>query len=161
MKKAQIKLFESIAILVIFIILVAIGIRFYSSAQINSLREAQTRFSRLDSVKTSIIISNMPEISCSFEGITDTSCTDLYKVKAWVELNADTTDLSFKDFYYRQLGASLIVVHELYPEDIPYIIYNQSTQQTSSDYLMIPTVIHRPSNKNNHFGILAIRTYYG
>lgn len=159
-KKSQIKLFESIAVLVIFIVLVSIGVRFYASVQTSSLREAQIKFSRLDSVKTSIIISNMPELSCSFEGITDTSCTDLYKILAWESLTNDPNDLSFRDYYYTQLGKSLIRIEELYPQQKSIIVYNETEEGASSDYLMVPTVIHRPSDKKNLFGILHIRTYY-
>ena len=159
-KKSQIKLFESIAVLVIFIVLVSIGVRFYASVQMNSLREAQIKFSRLDSVKTSIIIANMPELSCSFEGITDTSCTDYLKLLAWEKLTNDPNDLSFKDFYYTQLGKSLIQVEELYPDEQYIVAYNESENGTSSDYLMVPTVIHDPAYKENKFGILHIRTYY-
>ena len=78
--KAQVKLFESIAVLIIFVFLVSIGITFYTNVQTNALDQAQIKFSRLDAVKTSISLSNMPELQCSQQGVQDSACIDLTKI---------------------------------------------------------------------------------
>jgi hypothetical protein len=159
-RKAQVKIFESIAVLIMFVFLVAIGVKFYSNTQMASLEEAQIKFSRLDSVKTSIVLSNMPELTCSFEAVSDRLCVDLYKIQAWNELM--NKSVQFKDYYYGQLGESKIIIDRVYPDRKNFTIYNNPPKRnnSNSDFLMVPTTIYSPLTKQGQLGIINIKTYY-
>lgn len=165
MKKSQIRLFESIAVLIIFVFFVAIGIRFYASAQERSLTEAALEFSELDAVKTTLLLANMPEIACSFQGITDVGCLDLYKIKAWEEIMNDPQRLNFLEHYIPLLGLSEVTITEIYPDSgRSWVVYNSSLGNFSyrlvgETRLQIPTTIYDPSTNRNTFGVLAVRTY--
>jgi hypothetical protein len=164
MKRSQIRLFESIAVLLIFVFFVAIGIRFYSNAQIRSLNEAATEFSELDAVKTTLVLSTMPEIACSFQGITDVGCLDLYKIISWEAIMSDPTKMGFLEHYIPLLGLSEITIEELYPHNRSWIIYNSSLGNFSirvvgETRLQIPTTIFDPVTQKNSFGVLRVKTY--
>ncbi|MFT4326123.1 MAG: hypothetical protein ACMXYK_01340 [Candidatus Woesearchaeota archaeon] len=157
-KKGQIKIFESIAVLVIFVFLVAIGISFYTNMQMNQLDRVRTSFSRLDAVKTSVVLSNMPEIACSNEGVIEVTCKDLYKVLAWQELT--DTDVRFIDYYFRHLGQSLVEIQMIYPTSNTITVYNNTLDRADASTLLLPTVLHNPSTGRDQLGMLFIRSYY-
>ncbi|MGM5483639.1 MAG: hypothetical protein ACQER9_01835 [Nanobdellota archaeon] len=157
-RKSQIKLFESIAVLVIFVFLLAIGMKFYTNVQLGSLEEAERKFKRLDSLKSSVVLSNLPEISCSKEGITDSNCFNLYKIKSWSDLIKE--DAKFTDYYVTVLGNSMIEIQSIYPKEKTWTIYNSSVGG-SYDYTVIPITIYDSIEDQNNFGILKIKTFYG
>lgn len=128
----------------------------------NNLRMAEREFSELNSVKTSIILSSLPEITCSMQGVIETSCLDLYKVIAWNELMEDEeNNLKFIDYYVPILGNSEIFVERIYPgPKQKWTLYN-STLEGSFDYLRVPVILHDTINRKNQLGILHIKTYYG
>jgi hypothetical protein len=160
--KSQIKLFESIMVLVVFVFLIAIGLRFYTTTQANSLKNIAAEISTLDSLKTTIVLANMPDIACTFEGDSDLSCIDLYKVRAWATLMEEGT--SFVDKYISLVGLSDIIVERLYPDPYNWTIYNSSFQNSGytilgSTYISVPTTIFDPVNRKNQLGIIHVRTY--
>jgi hypothetical protein len=162
-RKAQVKLFESIAVLIVFVFLVAIGMKFYTNAQLSSLREAQSDFSQLDAVKTSVVLSHLPEIGCSEDGLAQSTCLDLFKIIAWNTLLHGPDSLVFVDSYLPLLGFSEITVTRLYPLYLAgnsWTIYNASVENVSSDLLQIPMLLYDPVKDKHQFGVLKIRTYY-
>jgi len=161
-KKAQIKLFESIAVLIIFIFLVSIGMKFYTASQLNSLKEAQKKISKLDSVKTAIELSNLPELACSKQGVFDKSCIDLNKLNAWTTKINDKENLRFRDYYYSSLGQSKITLKIIYPpHDHEFKLYDASRESENSDHIFVPINVYDPATKRNMLAIINIKTYYG
>lgn len=158
-KKAQIKLFESIAVLIVFVFLVSIGMRFYSSIQMQDFEDAQRDFFQMNSIKASTIISHLPEITCSFAGTSETACFDLHKIYAWNSLMSDSQNIVFANYYLPLLGNSEIVVEEVYPLTNSWIIYNNSLE-SSFDYMRIPITIYDPVTKKNSVGVMHVKTYY-
>mgnify|MGYP006302726549 CR=1 FL=1 len=166
-KKAQIRLFESIAVLVIFVFIIALGLKFYTNVKIAKLKDAEARFSELDAVKSAIILSNLPEISCSFQGISETACFDLYKVIAWNnKMNGGPSEIAFIDYYLPVLGRSEMVIERIYPkistEQNEWTIYNGSVgidKRTGFDYVRQPVVLHDTITRTNQLGVLHIKTY--
>lgn len=157
-KKAQIKLFESIAVLIVFVFLVSIGMRFYSGMQMQQFEDAQREFFQLNSIKASITISNLPEITCSFSGTSETACLDYSKVRAWYELS-ESDNLKFLLYYLPILGNSEIYIEEIYPGSGTWLLYN-ATQGNSFDYMRVPVTIYDPITKKNSLGVLHVKTYY-
>ncbi len=141
--KSQVRLFESIAVLIVFVFIISIGIKVYTNITMSSLKDAEKKFNELDSVKASIILSNLPEISCSFEGISEYSCLDFYKVQAWSSIIQDDKNIRFIDYYVPMLGYSDIYVERIYPKEAVnlWVIYNSSID-SSFDYMRVPVVIY-------------------
>lgn len=127
----------------------------------SSLRAAEREFSELNSVKTSIILSSLPEITCSMHGVIETACLDLYKVRAWNKLMESDDNILFIDYYVPILGYSEIFVEKIYPgEKETWLIYNAS-MTGSFDYLRVPVIIHDTYSRKNKLGVLHVKTYYG
>ena len=158
-KKAQIKLFESIAVLMVFVFLVAVGMRFYSSIQMQEFEDAQRDFFQMNSIKASIIISHFPEVTCSFEGTSEIACFDLYKIKAWHDLISNPQKIVFANYYLPLVGNSEITVQEIYPMKNNWTLYNTSLN-SSFDYMRTPITIYDPITKKNSVGVLHVKTYY-
>jgi hypothetical protein len=161
MKKAQIRIFESIAVLVIFIIFVAIGLRFYTTAQMNDLRKVAAEFSELDAVKVTLLLSHMPELACSFEGRPDSSCMDLEKINAMKYL-LNNTPWVF-EHYLPIIGLSDVIVTELYPATDTIMLHNASIQNTSLRIarvtsLTIPKNIQDPETGYKKIGTFTVKT---
>lgn len=155
-------MFESIAVLVIFMFLISIGLKFYTNTKLVAIREAEEKLTEVDTVKSSMILSNLPEISCSFQGISEVACLDFYKVTSWNALMEDElTNINFIDYYIPLLGRSEIFVEVIYPEADArtWVIYNASLS-TSYDYLRVPVILHDTVSKKNKLGVLHIKTYY-
>lgn len=165
MKKSQIKLFESIAVLIIFVFLVAIGIQFYGNVQMRALNDAATEFSELSAIKSTLVLSNLPELACSFQGINDVGCVDIQKIKAWERLtNTTLSGYSFLEHYIPILGLSEVIIEEIYPSSKRWVIYNASVGNFSvrilgETRLEVPTVIFDPETNKNSFGIIRVKTY--
>lgn len=158
-KKSQVRMFESIAVMLIFVFIIAIGMKFYTGMQMASLKDAEKKFTELDSIKASIVLSNLPEISCSFEGISEYSCVDLYKVKSWNKIMM-SNDVAFVDYYIPMLGYSEIFIERIYPEPNSWVIYNASLD-SSFDYMRLPIVLYDSISRKNQLGVLHVKTYYG
>ena len=77
-KKAQIKMLESIMVLIMFFFLVAIGLKFYGNVQLQELQKTQSEFERLDSVKIANILMTLPELACTTDNEFDGSCIDYF-----------------------------------------------------------------------------------
>ena len=160
-KKSQIRIFESIAVLMVFVFIIAIGLKFYVNVQYSYLKDAERKFSELDSVKLSVVISNLPELSCSIQGFSEYACIDLYKAEAWNNL-LERGDQNFFNYYSPLVGSSEIYIERIYPKtgDDVWLIYN-SSKETSFDYARVPIILKNPITKKNELGVLHIKTYYG
>lgn len=149
---------ENIAILVIFMILVALGLIFYgqlSKYDINLKIEEQKEVRSLEIAET---ISRFPEIECSKESIQEGNCLDILKVQGFEKLT--TNDLSAQNYYYPLLGDAVITVYETYPESKSFVIYNKPiTGKASKIASQIPTSLYDPITDKNSFGYIEVVAY--
>ncbi len=120
--KAQIKMTESFAVLVVFFILLAIGLVFYGSIQRSLIGQQKEENIDKKAVELAQVISNAKEFQCSFDGIVDENCFDLYKLGAFARMIQDQSAF----LYYRKLfGTSTIIAHRVYPmPEEEYVLYD-------------------------------------
>ena len=112
MKRAQLKMGESFAVLVVFFILLAIGLIFYSTIQRTSVKEQQEESLDKKAIHLAQAATFLPEIQCSRNEEIAENCFDLYKLMAIVEVGRDpATYLSYRELF----GNSRIQVQEVYP----------------------------------------------
>src|SRR3989344_8148462 len=104
--RAQIKMTESFAVLVIFFILLAIGLIFYGSVQRTLVGQQKEETIDKKAVELAQVIANAKEFQCSFDSIIDENCFDLYKIQAFSTMVGDQSVF----LYYRRLfGSSTII----------------------------------------------------
>jgi len=150
-KKSQMKMFETIAVLVVFFFILAIGLVFYFNIQKKSIGTTQEEFSELRDVQIAQLISNMPELECPTTLETE-NCVDEYKLKIG-QLD--------KGYYYDFFGYSTLIVNVYDIETKTwgdYTIYNNPKGESSSR-INVPASIYDPINKIKKFGILNITIY--
>jgi hypothetical protein len=121
-KKAQLQTMESIAVLVVFFFLIALGLRFYGQTQIQAYEELRAEFETLDSIKITNKLMSMPELVCTRMNVQDVACFDYYKAKAWERTGDATIGL-----YLREFGESTLTVEFLYPTNASSVAQARAT----------------------------------
>jgi len=157
-KKAQIKMFESVAVIIVFFFLVAIGLRFYGGMELNNLEQAKDKFNTLDSIKMAMLVSNLPELKCSTQNVEKGACVDYYKVKAWGEsYDKDPA----KSYYFEMLGHSTITLEE-YSDDVwkQYVLHNKTPNGNfSSTVTPLPVTVWNPLSRRHNLGVLYVKVH--
>lgn len=169
-KHAQIKMFETIAVLIIFFILLAAGFAFYSNFERYSLQNEQLREESKSAIEIAQRAALVPEFICSREVVIE-NCFDLYKIQVFADtLNQSST--SERMYYFHIFGLSNITLtvyplreynrssYELPSSGQTFSLYeNIPAQFTSKSVLFYPIVVYEPIYSINHFGILQIEVY--
>jgi ABC-type glycerol-3-phosphate transport system permease component len=151
-KKAQIQIMETIAIMLIFFVLVVIGFLFFLRTSTYKQAETVTKIQELESIRVSQTISFFPELQCSSKNIVQDNCFDRLKLNAF-------SDNSFnKDTYYQFFYYSNITVTEYYPSKNTWNLYQKVANGTSYK-TFVPILIYNPINRTNSFGVLTVQSY--
>ena len=159
LKRSQIKMFESLAMLLVFFFLVAIGLKFYGSYQLNQLKDMQNEFNTFDSVKMSILLANLPELKCSIQNVQGGACIDLYKVKAWSNQYANEPARSY---YFNLFGHATVTLEQIEPPiaDPVWVMHNSTPNGNYSSHLTpMPVSIWDPTTRRHNFGVLYVQVH--
>lgn len=141
-KKSQMKTFESVAVLIVFFILIALGLMFYAGVQKTSLKRTYAERTEQEAVKMAMKVSYLPELLCSKRKIIEDDCFDVHKLKSiadWVEF-----DEGIFLHYQSDFKESVITVKVVWPSfpEKTYILYeNQPESGRIRDYYIIPTYV--------------------
>jgi hypothetical protein len=159
-RKAQIKMFETIAVLVVFFFILVFGVTFYFVLQRSSLNRQMERNAQLVSVQISQKISDLPELDCVLAGIQIDNCVDKVKLE---KLNQALEDDAVKLYYFNVLGYSEVAIKTVYTafnlED-EYMIYERTPDSFYSAYKnQIPVLLYDPVENKFAFSALEVTTY--
>ena len=158
-KHAQIHMMETIAILLVFFVILVIAFMFYIRTTGFSQQQKITQVQELQSIKVSQTISFLPELQCSSKNIISDNCFDKLKLDAFRDLQHDDV---FEETYYPLFYYSEIIVKETYPATDPatdeWTLYSKTRDGTS--YLTSsPVLLYDPLSRTNAFGLLNVRYY--
>jgi len=160
-KKAQMQMGESIAIIIIVLILLIGSLTFYAKLKSASINNKKSLFQELDVVKLSQITYSLPEIQCSFAEVSDYGCVDSLKFKYLSDIiNSSSNNQVY--FYYRDLfGTSKIYLETINNSgNITYYeLYYNKRNSTGNSSVFMPTIVYDPINNTNTFGILTVVKY--
>jgi hypothetical protein len=158
MKKGQMQMGESIAIMIIFFIFISFGMIFYMR-----IMESGTDTQRMENLQLRVVqvaqrASFLPELQCSEENVRKDNCIDLLKVgPAAEEIENDRLH------YYDSFGFSKIVIREVFPEQKQWVIYNN----TPTDYkgkmdkkvTFIPIALSNYTQRKYYFGVMEVEVF--
>lgn len=148
-------MFETVAILIVFFILVSLGFIFYSSISRSMIsQEAQERI-ELEGIQTAQRLTYLPEMKCTSSIAKEIgSCIDYYKIKSFADMNSNPDPMiSPRVYYYDILGFSTITVRTLYPEEEEIIVYDYpKPNYISKAVYQIPVVLLEEGVKNSRCG---------
>lgn len=154
-KKSQIKMFETIAILIVFFFMVAFGLVFYSQIQGRSIKsEFQERY-ELRSINTVQLANYLPEIQCSAENIVTDNCYDIMKLKHFAEVSKDS-----KLYYYNLFYSSNITVSQIYPTEESWEIYSSVPDDWKEiSKIQIPILLYDQIERRFNTGVVLVEVY--
>lgn len=162
MRKAQIKMFETMGVLVIFFFLLVGGAAFYFQIQKSSLQRDIAKQEQLLSFQVSQKALFLPELDCSFVSIQKDNCFDKLKV---MNLSSYLTSQKHEDFmedYFNIFGFSDIKIKQIYPVNntFSYTLYKnvpedyRSIIRTQSPVLLFDAIRNRYD-----FGVIEVDVY--
>ncbi len=162
MKKAQIKMFESIGVLLVFFFLVGFGLQFYTNIQLQDLDRAKKEFSEVTSIEIASKITNFPSLYCSEHNVRKTSCIDIEKATIWQDKISEVE--GFQSFIINELPPSTLFLNQMYPTKQQWVLYNDTPQFTNESRVtyidtVIPVTLFNSTSRLHNFGVLVVRLY--
>lgn len=156
--KGQIKMGETIAVMVIFFYLVVFGFSFYTGMQQRWYEDELNRQLELRVLQITQKASYIPELQCSIQNIQYDNCFDIQKAAIFSEMLKNDPALYRR--YYDIFRFSKIEIKEVYPDQMNITVYNH-TMQNATDTLqsMVPVSLFNGSSNMYSMGVLEI-TYY-
>jgi len=165
MSKAQIKMFETISVLVVFFFILIFGLVYYNNTQKKEIQQIIDENSQLRAMETMKIVNNLPELQCSLENIQTTNCFELLKLQNLREV------ISKNMLYYTNLFSySNITVRQIYPKLADpasgrWEIYTNAPKTASSrkglslQKQFIPILIYDSVKRRYYAGLLTVEVY--
>lgn len=158
-RKAQVKMFETISVMVVFFFILIFGLVYYNNTQITEIRKIEEENSQLRAIETMKVVNNLPELQCSMENIQSTNCFELSK------LNSFVTIVPRNKLYYTNLFFySNITVSQIYPapaagSGIWHIYESKPKKITSAQKQFVPILIYDSVARKYRAGMLVVEVY--
>ena len=160
-KKAQIKMFENIGVMIIFFFLLVFGASFYFTIQKASLEKEAERINQIAAVQQALRLTFLPELDCSFAGVQTENCFDRFKVNALIEQKPATQLSYFNIFGYSNVTLKT-VYSPLFAKPADVAIYSR-TVEGSYTRTAVPVLICEdgcdPLYLKYSFGVLQVDSY--
>jgi len=159
-KRAQIKMFETIGVLVVFFFLLAIGSSFYFGAQNSALKKEKDRVSEQLAFNTFLKALYLPELDCSFLVTQKDNCID--KIKLGLLSDLLRTNSSAHTDYYGVFGDATVNVTQVYPpSDFAVTLYENRPGNVSQfvGKSQSPILLFDSWNDEYAFGMVEVTVY--
>ena len=149
-KKAQIMSMETIAVLLVFFIILMFVFIFYISYRSGSLEEKQQEVYSQQAVQIAMEVANLPELECSGAGIElGVDCFDKLKVQSLSGLIGSSIELR-AGLYQEKFGNSKIVIREIYRrgsfEEVNWTLYDREPENKKDEFFFQNLIsIHDPT----------------
>lgn len=167
--KAQLRMGESIIVLLVFFILLTLGAVFYARINVETSAQEKNELKTVNAIKVAQEMAKMPELICTKEGVEDFDCFDKYKYKAFEYTAKHPFHAKYYDSLFPNVNATIV---ELYPNKQPPITIlntvllstNEKTGEKellarNSQKFFIPVTIFNPIEDISSFGYLEIEVF--
>jgi hypothetical protein len=158
-KKSQIRMFEMMAVLIVFLLLLSIGSIFYFRLQESSIKREAVRAESLRSLQLFQRALFLPELDCSFVGVQKGNCFDIMKLEHFSTLLESE---QLKIDYFDVFGFSKIKIKKVYPSESDWFtLYSNVPEEISSKLVSQSTVLlYNAVTRAYDFGVVEV-SYYG
>lgn len=157
------KMFESVAVLIIFFILLVFGFIFYGNVAKHRIRTDIQEAIQLQAIEVAQRVSFLPELICtSGEEIENYDCIDLLKLDMASQIMNES-----KESYHDILGYTTIRVKEIYPSNREWELYSNPLGENKLSSF-IPTLLYDARGSGScsgvgrgrcSFGVLIVEVY--
>ena len=155
--RGQMKMFETIAVLVVFFFLLAIVSVFYLSFQRSSIADEETQLE--DSVALQVVFKAlyMPELDCSFLLSQRDNCIDVLKLES-MSLLLENEALATE--YFEEFGNAKIQVKQIYPSDDSWTLYvHEPDEKERERVTRSPVLLYDARSDSYGFGVMEVWVY--
>jgi hypothetical protein len=168
MKKAQIMSMETIAVLLVFFIILMFVFIFYFSYRSGALEEKQQELYSQQAAEIAMQVANLPELECSGAGIElGVDCFDRLKIEALEELMRDSIELR-AGVYQEKFGNTKIQIKEIYNSgqlyDVVYTLYDREPENKKDEFVFQTLISINDPTVDVPIGVRSIgileTTYY-
>jgi hypothetical protein len=154
---------ETIAILLVFFIILGLSLTFYGAFQAGSIREGFREQFEKEAIRIALVVSNLPEMACTDDNQLTQNCMDKLKLQALAGLARQGGDEAAFLFYQTEFRDSKVTIQEVFPDVEEFVIYDNAPENFTE---MIPTFIPlaikdptRPLQAQNSLGLLTVEVY--
>jgi hypothetical protein len=159
-KKSQIMSMETIAVLIVFFIILMFVLIFYYSFKTSGLEQKQKEVYSQGAVKIAIEVANMPELECSGAGVElGVDCFDKLKIESLSKLIAGSIDLRAGP-YLDKFGNSKIIIREIYSQgamkETNWTLYSREPDNKKDEYVFQNLISISDPRINPPVGIRSI-----
>ena len=145
-KKAQLKMFENVGVLVVFFFLLGIAVVFYFNHQSQAFAIEQKKLLELRSLQLAQQVQNLPELDCHYGSVRIDGCIDKIKLNIFKDII-----LNNKEKYYDLFGNSNITIKEIYPQQKEDTLYEEiPLNKFVSRVYKIPLLLFDSTDQNAH-----------
>ena len=170
-KRAQIKMFETIGVLIVFFFLLATGSIFYFGAQKSALGKEKIAASEQYAFQIVLKSLYLPELDCSFLVIQRDNCIDKIKLNKLAQLIRQND--AVKQDYFNEFGYATIHVNEAFPSNSSWTLYEdipterkkiKGVEQEVPTYTaklstQSPILLYDPWKDEYAFGVIEVSVY--
>jgi len=152
--RGQMKIGESIVILVIFFFLLIFGLVFYIRWSFYTAGVESDERAQLMAIQTVQKLQFLPELQCTTEGTVKYNCMDVLKLNTF-----DRIDANRKKVYETIFPNTYVTVKQVYPTEGYWEIYGSEKELPSTHYFPVPIALYNASSGKYNFGYVEIRVY--
>ncbi|MFH1398732.1 MAG: hypothetical protein ABIG95_01315 [Candidatus Woesearchaeota archaeon] len=155
MRKAQMKMFETIGVLIVFFFILSIGLVFYYQFQKTRYAAGKGETFQLRTMNIIQQVNYLPELQCSFDNIASYNCFDIAKVMAFTDISAAN-----KAYYHHLFVYSNITVQEIYPLERNWnLFYSKPESWKELSRNQIPILLFNSTQGRYYAGVLVVEVY--
>ncbi len=165
-RKAQMKMMENVAVMIIFFMLLMLGFIFYGKIGGASVKQDIEKYTQQQAVKLAKVVAALPEVRCSEENVPVQDCFDLLRVEA---ASSRIKDSANERYYFEILGYSRVAIEEKYPGNGSIEVYDIQPNLTNAanieeitfNYIpiYIPITLFNATVNQYSFGVLEVGIY--
>lgn len=143
---------ETIAVLVVFSVLVISGFVFYSKVIKSDIGNEKDENAQLNAIKIAQRASSLPELACSDGSVVIDNCIDIGKLEAVLNIINENEVRYFDKFSF-----SKITVNKVYPDEKEWHIYDKPLEEYSyKSAINIPISLFDSVGGKNSFGVMNV-----
>ena len=131
MRRAQIKMFETVGVLIVFFFLLAVGSVIYFGVQKSALQKEKVKASEQYAFQIVLKSLYLPELDCSFLVTQKDNCIDKIKLAKLSTLIKSDENVLLD--YFNDFGYAEITVEEAFPGSETWKLYENIPTETRTE----------------------------
>lgn len=157
---AQIQIGETIAVIIVFTVLLIFGLYWFSSSAGAQVAQQQTQLENLELLEMTKAIMELPELQCSIAQRAETSCVDYRRLQALNNAIEDTTTIGtyYRDRYSTNTRGSyaLELIDVQTDQRHPIFDFTTNNPNASTQTQPVPAVLYNPVTQRYNFSMLLL-----